>query len=619
MMHNEELFLKHIAYELRRWSIMMTTRAGSGHPTSCMSAADLVAAIFFHAMQFDPHNYENPDNDRFILSKGHASPLLYAIWKELGVLTDKDLLTYREVNSVLEGHPTHRFAYTEAATGSLGMGLSVGAGIELSARLDERDFYTYVLLGDSEIAEGSVWEAVEIAAHYALDHLIAVVDCNNLGQSTVTMDDYQLERLAEKFKAFGWHTIIVNGHDMQDIVNALDTARSYTKKPTVIIAKTVKGYGVASIEGKQGYHGKPFKPQELDAVLTQLAERFPDAAHYNAPCEWQPKKTDGQTRKTEKINAFPEPHYKKDEMIATRKAYGQALTIAGEIAQNVVSLDAEVKNSTYADLFEKAFPKRFFQCFIAEQNMVSMAVGMSACSKIPFISTFAAFLTRAHDQLRMAAVGQSPLRVCGSHAGVSIGQDGPSQMGLEDIAMMRALPESIVLYPCDAVSTHSLLGKMLVYKKGISYLRTTRMATPVIYDNSEEFPIGGCKILRTSKHDVACIIAAGITLHEALRAYERLRSENIHVAVVDLYSIKPLDEHALHWLVENTQRRFVTVEDHYLQGGLGEAVCYAVRNEDVKISCLAVTELPRSGNPEELLAMAHIDADAIIRAVKETL
>ncbi len=629
-MKNVEKFLAHKAYCMRVSSVLATTEAGSGHPTSALSAADLVSALFFYAMRYDPKNPHNKNNDRFILSKGHAAPVLYAVWKELGILSEEELLGLRTLESVLEGHPTPRFSRSEAATGSLGQGLSIGLGMSLAARLDNLDFRTYVLLGDSEVSEGSVWEAAGLAAYYKVDALTALIDVNRLGQTGQTMEGYDLEHYARKFTAFGWKTITVDGHNISEIMRALDEAKKIKGQPTVIIAKTVKGYGIDFAQDKNGFHGKSFSREELPKVLESLASTFKEAAAYAEQESWMPqlptevknsgKHNDNEREKnTEKI-VMPQPSYKKGEEIPTRKAYGQALTALGSVAQDVVSLDGEVKNSTFSELFEAEHPKRFFECFIAEQNMVGMGVGFSARGKIPFISTFACFFTRAYDQIRMAAIGQSTIKLVGSHAGVSIGQDGPSQMGLEDIAIFRAVPNSVVLYPCDAVSTWKLVGEMSNYKNGISYLRTTRAATPVIYDNEEQFMIGGCKVLKENKQgNAACIIAAGITVVEALKAYEILKKEGIEVAVIDLYSIKPLDTKTLRDLVLQSHKRVVTVEDHYLEGGLGQAVAYELRNSEIKIECLAVTKMPCSGKPDELMAYEEIDARAIVERVKKLL
>lgn len=611
-------FLEYKAYQLRLDSLIMTAKAGSGHPTSCLSAADLVSAIFFYGMHFDPRNFENPDNDRFILSKGHAAPLLYAAWKELGLMSDQELYTYRQFGSPLEGHPTRRFKFAEAATGSLGMGLSIGAGIALSAQMEKRNFRTYVLLGDSELAEGQVWEAAEIASYYKLSNLGAIIDCNRLGQTGQTIHGYHMERYRAKFESFGWHVLVIDGHDMNQIMPALDKARK-EKYPTAILAKTIKGYGVPGVENKNGYHGKVFAPREMDSILKELDKNFPGAASYHADFEWEPiipQKTLPGNDSCLGVQIASPLMYSLGQSIATRKAYGSALAEVGKICEQLVSLDAEVKNSTFAQTFEQVFPERFIQCFIAEQNMVGMGVGLQSRGKIPFISTFAAFFARAYDQMRMAAIGNVPLRLCGSHAGISIGQDGPSQMGLEDIAMISTLHGSVVLYPADAVSTCRLVEQMLEYNQGISYLRTTRPDTTVIYDNNAKFYIGGCNVLRSSDHDKVCIIAAGITLFEALKAADQLAIAGIDVSVIDLYSVKPLDKKTILITARASGSRIITVEDHYLQGGIGQQVCCALHNESIKISCLAVTEIPRSGRPEELMAWAGIDAAAIVQGVK---
>lgn len=619
-MHDLQVFIERKAYNIRLSSLFMTSLAGSGHPTSCLSAADIVATLFFYAMHFNPKQFDNPNNDRFILAKGHAAPVLYAVWKELGMLTQEELFTYRSMTSNLEGHPTLRFPYAEAATGSLGMGLSIGAGMALIAKLDERSSYTYVLLGDSELAEGSVWEAIEIAAHYKLNNLVAIVDCNRLGQSTETMHAHHAQRYVDKFEAFGWKAIVVDGHDVHHLMGAFDKARESEDRPVVIIAKTFKGYGLDRVENKMGFHGKPFTKEEMNDVIAQLDARFPKAAAYtNNEYAFMPPAIAQDAmagRQDERTIDMPDPRSEVGEQLSTRKAYGQALTVLGGRCKAVVSLDAEVKNSTFAELFEEKYPERFFQCFIAEQNMVGMGIGMWRRGKIPFISTFGAFFSRAYDQVRMGAIGSAALRLVGSHAGVSIGQDGPSQMALEDIALMRALPNSVVLYPCDAVSTHKLVAQMAVYDQGISYLRTTRMDTPIRYANYEEFPIGGCKVLAESDADFVCIVAAGITVVEAMKAREQLAQEGIPVAVIDLYSIKPLDAETLLRVGMQSNKRIITVEDHYLEGGLGQAVLYALRNSGIAIECLAVTQLPRSGKPEELLALMGIDAAGIIKAVK---
>ena len=609
---------------MRLSSLIMTSLAGSGHPTSCLSAADIVSVLFFYAMRYDPNSSIHPNNDRFILSKGHASPLLYAAWKEVGVLTDEDLKTYRDFDSVLEGHPTMRFSHTEAATGALGIGLSIGVGMALSARLDKLDFRTYVLLGDSEITEGAVWEAAELAHYYKLNNLIGIVDINRLGHSTETIHGHHIKRYEKKFEAFGWKTIVIDGHDISQIMDALDTAKQSEDLPVMILAKTYKGYGIKSAENKTGFHGKVFKKEDLNQIFKDFEKKFLTVVDFDeATYPWKPKMPDKPSYEYEEnicsSLTLPVPEYEIGQEIPTRRVYGEALASLGNVCKSVVSLDAEVKNSTFAEIFEKKHPERFFQCFIAEQNMIGMAIGFNRRGKIPFASTFGAFMTRGHDQIRMAAIGQASLRLVGSHAGVSIGQDGPSQMALEDIAMMRCLPGSVVLYPCDAVSTYRLVEQMSRHSEGITYLRTTRKATPVIYNSNQTFEIGGCNVLIQNSYDKVCIVAAGITLFEALKAYEKLKEEGITVSVIDLYSVKPLDKDKIIEVAKASENKIVTVEDHYLQGGIGEAVTRAVSKECIEVACLAVTSLPRSGTPDQLLAWAEIDSASIVRQVKALL
>ncbi|HXW85760.1 MAG TPA: transketolase [Candidatus Bathyarchaeia archaeon] len=617
MIHIEK-FLAHVAYKIRYYSIVMTSQAQSGHPTSCLSGADIVSVLFFYAMRYDPKEYENPNNDRFILSKGHAAPLLYAAWKEAGVISEKELMTYRHFGSALEGHPTRRFAYAEAATGSLGTGLSIGVGECIAARMNSLDYKVFVLLGDSEMSEGSIWEAVELAAYYKLDNLIGIIDANRLGQTTEVMFDHQVNTFEKVLHAHGWHTIVIDGHNISALMHACDTARAHKNQPTMIIAKTYKGHGVALAEDKEGFHGKAFVGAQEQEALTELKNFYPNDVHNSTNFVWitqLPEKKVPKLHTSFPLKVPPAP-YSHTDVVPTRKAYGQALAALGSVCNTIVSLDAEVKNSTYAELFEEKFPDRFVQCFIAEQNMVSMGIGCERRGLIPFISTFACFFSRAHDQIRMAAIGQSPLRLCGSHAGVSIGQDGPSQMGLEDIAMMRCLPNSVVLYPCDATSTYKLVEQMVYYTDGISYLRTTRGATPVIYSAHDQFFIGGSRILRSSDRDQLCIVTAGITVFEALKAYEILKSENIFVAVIDAYSIKPLDSKTIIFIAQKAHKRILTVEDHYIQGGLGEAVCSAVQATGITVTICGITQLPTSGKPEELLAWAGIDAAGIVKMIK---
>ncbi len=620
-------FLEYAALQLRKDSIRATTASKSGHPTSCLSAADIVAALFFHVMHLDLKNPHNPDNDRFILSKGHAIPVVYAAWKQLGVISDEELLTLRMFSSVLEGHPTPRFTYNEASTGSLGQGLSIGVGMALSARMDKKTFTTYVMMGDGEIAEGSIWEACELAAYYKLNNLIGIVDCNRLGQSEQTLSGHNISSIAKKFDAFGWHTIEIDGHDMSAIVTTLTQAHTITDKPIAIIAKTYKGYGLDDRANKEGYHGKPVTDKELQSELAILDKHFAQAASYRGEKKYIPPAPQTLNDSTQD-HTIKLPNLEKNAHVtefvaqaklATRRAFGYALQDLGAADENIVVLDGDVKNSTYTDIFEKDFPKRFVQCFIAEQNMVGVACGLSLRGKKPFAATFGAFFSRAFDQIRMAGIGRLAVRLVGSHAGVSIGEDGPSQMALEDIAIMRSVPQSIVLYPSDSVSTYKLTELMSQYNDGISYLRTTRAETKNLYPLDEKFVIGGCKVLRRSAQDLVCIIAAGITLHEALAAYETLKQEKINIALIDLYSIKPLDIATIIDIARTSHNKIISAEDHYLAGGMGEAIAGALADKEttnITHKILCVRELSRSGKPEELLAYAHIDRNSIIEAVR---
>jgi len=601
--------LKDLSKLIRYWILTSTTRAGSGHPTSSLSAVELMSALFFgNVLRYDPAHPQNPNNDRVIFSKGHASPLLYSLWAAAGEVSDQELMTYRTFGSPLEGHPTSHFRFAEAATGSLGQGLSIGVGMALNARyLDHLPYRTYVLLGDSEMAEGSQWEAMQLAAHYKLDNLVGVLDVNRLGQRGETMYGHDLNAYRDRVASFGWEVIILDdGHDLDAVQAAYERARQTTGRPSMLVARTIKGKGVSFLEDADGWHGKTLDDEQLQAALKEL--------------EPVDRTARGRIALPEKLSP-PSPavrpagplEYKADEKVATRKAYGNALKRLGCQYPHLVSLDGEVSNSTFAELFRDAYGDRFFEMYIAEQNMVGAALGLALRGKCPFVSTFAAFLSRAFDQIRMSRHSDANLKFVGSHAGVSIGQDGPSQMGLEDIAMFRTVPDSVVVYPCDAVSTERLV-EALIEHRGVSYLRATREKTPIIYETSDDFHIGGCKVLRQSNHDEATIVAAGITLHEALKAHDRLEQDGVQVRVIDLYSIKPLDVEVLRQAAEAT-RLVVTVEDHYPQGGLGEAVRSALEETSAHIHCLAVDRHPKSGKPEELLNYEHISAEAIADCV----
>ncbi|MFA6535375.1 MAG: transketolase [Candidatus Babeliales bacterium] len=624
MLNKEQiLYLKHQALNLRIDSIRATVQSKSGHPTSCLSIADIVSTIFFNFLRYDLKNPKYQNNDRVILSKGHAIPVIYAAWKQLSVISDDELLTLRKFTSPLEGHPTPRFAYNEATTGSLGQGLSVGLGMALAARMDKLDYTTYVLMGDGEIAEGSIWEAAELAAFYNIDNLIGFVDCNRLGQTGQTLHEHQIQNYVNKFQAFGWKTLSIDGHDISQIVDAINIAKSTKNQPTMIIAKTFKGHGLEGIEDELNWHGKPLSQELAEKAIAQLKIRFKEESEFKPSMKYATvMPTDIKTKKTNFVQAdlfedINKKYFEKNALLSTRKAYGYALQTLGENNPEIVALDADVSNSTFEEFFAKKFPERFIQCFIAEQNMISVSTGLQTRGKIPFAATFAAFLTRAFDQLRMAGIGQNALRICGSHCGVSIGQDGPSQMGLEDIAMFNAIPNSIILYPSDAVCTYKLMNQCAVYNDGISYLRTTRADTQIIYDIDEKFEIGKCKVLRQSCNDICCIVAAGITLHEALNAYDLLKAEGIFVSVIDLYSIKPMDIETIVKIAQNSNNKIISVEDHYINGGIGQILAGQIINSEIKQKMLGVTKISRSGTPEELMHDAGIEAHHIIKTVKE--
>lgn len=615
--------LRAVALQIRIDSLRATTAAGTGHPTSCLSASDMIAAIFCHALNYDYADPFNNKNDRFIISKGHAVPVIYAALHQMGVISEADLLSYRNIDSVFEGHPTPRFVHNQASTGSLGQGLSIGLGMALNARYAKRDYTTYVMLGDSEIAEGSVWEAAELASQKSVDSLIAIVDVNRLGQSGEAIGAHHVDRIAKKFEAFGWHVINIDGHDIQSILEAITEAKNTRGRPSAIIAKTFKGYGLDGIEDKIGFHGKPFSKDELVGLVEGLKKRYADVANESIAAEFR---RTGCTHAPSKIVHLPvsiplvqDSHnasFALGKKMAPRKAFGLALAALARNDDRVFALDAEVKNSTYTEFFEKEYPERFVQSFVAEQNMIGIATGLVLRGRIPFAATFGSFFSRAYDQIRMAGVGRAALRLVGTHCGVSIGQDGPSQMALEDISMMRAVPESVIVWPSDGVSAYKLVETMANYHDGVSYMKATRGDLPVLYDANEEFPLGGCKVLRQSQTDVLSVVASGITVHEALKAHDILKAEGISVAVIDLYSIKPLDSKALADVIKKSGNKALTVEDHYRQGGMGETVICALEGTGIRVTVLAVDQLPRSGSPEALMALMGIDAAGIVRGVK---
>ena len=605
-MDDHELW-RELGQQLRVDAVRASAHAGSGHPTSSMSAADLAAVLLAAHFRYDVENPKSPANDRIVFSKGHASPLVYGLFRAAGAIDEDELMTYRQLGSRLEGHPTPALPWVDVATGSLGQGLPIGIGMAIAGkRLDRLPFRVWVICGDSEMAEGSMWEAIEHAGFYELDNLTAVVDVNRLGQRGETMHGWDLASYTRRLEANGWAAIEIDGHDVEQIDHAYTEAERTRGRPTAIIARTIKGKGYSKVEDQGGWHGKAVAEEavaELGGVRNiRVDVRKPEPGD---PHRFQP--AGGEW-----------PAYELGSEVATRKAYGDALAALGGERGDVVALDGEVANSTYAEIFRDAHPERYFEMYIAEQQMVAAAVGLQVLGWKPFASTFAAFMTRAYDFVRMAAISRASIRLCGSHAGVSIGEDGPSQMGLEDLAALRAVHGSTVLYPCDGNQTAKLVRAM-VDRDGIVYLRTTRANTPVVYASDEEFEIGGSKVLRSSDDDDVAIVAAGITVHEALKAADALAEDGVAARVIDLYSVKPLDEDTLRAAAEATDGRLVTVEDHWPEGGLGEAVLSSFANADERprVVMLAVREMPHSGKPAELLDAAGIDAEHIAEAARQ--
>lgn len=604
--------LTSLARLVRYYILESTTEAGSGHPSSSLSAVELMVALMFGGFfRYDAKAPEALNNDRLIFSKGHASPLFYSLWAAAGLVDEQELMTLRKFGSRVEGHPTMEFPYTEVPTGSLGQGLSVGVGMALNAKLDGLSYRTFVLLGDSEMAEGSQWEAMQLASYYKLNNLVGIIDVNRLGQRGETMLGHDLETYQRRVEAFGWETLVIDGHNLDEVAKAYTAALESTDKPVMLIAKTLKGKGVSLLENKDSWHGKPLKLEEFKQALKELGDvdthirgafATPDVSEANL--------VDSSSGPANAIQA-----YDPAKPVATRKAYGTALARLGATIPELVVLDAETSNSTYAELFKEQHANRFFEMFIAEQNMVGTAMGFARRGKIPFVSTFAAFYSRAFDQIRMSQYAHSNIKLCGSHAGVSIGEDGSSQMGLEDIAMFRTLLGSVVLYPSDAVSAERMV-ELAAAHKGLVYIRTTRAETPVMYSPDETFTIGGSKVLKKSEHDVVTVVAAGITLVEALKAYETLKVQGVMIRVIDVYSIKPVDRETLAKAATVT-KGVITVEDHFAEGGLGEAVRSALNHSSTPIISLAVRKMPHSGKPAELLRYEEIDSEAIQAAVKK--
>lgn len=603
-----------LAQQLRVDSVRSSTSAGSGHPTSSMSAADLLAVLVSRHLRYDWDEPANPLNDHLIFSKGHASPLLYSVFKAVGVVSDDELMTgYRRFGSRLEGHPTPILPWVDVATGSLGQGLPDAVGVALAGKyVDELPFRVWVLCGDSEMAEGSIWEALDKASHYKLSNLIAMVDINRLGQRGPTELSWDLDTYRRRVTAFGCRALVIDGHNLGEIDRAMTEAADISgDEPTVILARTRKGRGFSEVEDRENWHGKPLPPEMAERAIIELGgeRHLIVRGPLPEPARSARASHDGATVKL--------PTYTVGDKVATRKAYGDALAAIGAWP-DVVAMDGEVSNSTFADEFAAKYPERFFEMYIAEQQLVAAAVGFSARGYRPFASTFAAFFTRAYDFIRMAAISQANIRLSGSHAGVEIGADGPSQMALEDLAMMRAVQGSTVLYPSDATSAAALVAAM-ADTEGVVYMRTTRGAYPVLYDGGDAFPIGGAKVLRASDADQVTLIGAGVTLYACLAAADQLKADGISARVIDLYSVKPIATDTLADAAAVTSGRLVIAEDHHPEGGIGSAVVDALTGTgrvDLTVRHLAVSELPGSGTSEELLNAAGISADHIAAAAR---
>ncbi len=600
-------FRRELGQQLRVDSVRTSAAAGSGHPTSSMSAADLLAVLIDGHLRLDPSNLDDPSADHLIFSKGHASPLYYSVLKAASIIDDEELLTFRQLGSRLEGHPTPRIPPTDVATGSLGQGLPISVGVAIAgSRLDRLPYRVWCLCGDSEMAEGSMWEAFQHAGWEGLDNLVAIIDVNRLGQTRETMLGWDTEGYAERIRAFGWHAIVIDGHDVDAIEAAYAEAEATEGRPTAIVARTLKGRGVKAVEDLPGKHGKPLDDPE--AAIAELGGERDLHVQLAKPPSGTPHRFE--------TSGGELPTWELGEEVATRKAYGEALTALGSLRGDVVALDGEVSNSTHSEDFRAAHEDRYFEMFIAEQQLVAAAVGFQVRDWVPFASTFSAFFSRAYDFIRMAAISRASIRLAGSHAGVSIGEDGPSQMALEDIAAFRAVHGSTVLHPSDANQTSALVAAM-ADQEGISFLRTLRGKTPVRTPADEPVRIGGSRVARGADAEDVAIIACGITLDEADRAAQALESEGISARVLDCYSIKPIDADAIRAAARDCGA-IVTVEDHWPEGGLGDAVLEALADADdrPRVTKLAVREMPVSGTPEELLHAAQIDAEAIAAAAR---
>ncbi|XP_076344182.1 transketolase-like isoform X2 [Tachypleus tridentatus] len=609
--------LKDIANKLRIHSIRATNAGKSGHPSSCCSMAEIMSVLFFHTLRYKVSEPRNPSSDRFVLSKGHAAPILYAAWAEAGLFPVDDLLNLRKIDSDLEGHPTPRLNFVDVATGSLGQGLSCAAGMAYTGKyFDKASYRVYCVVGDGEAAEGSIWEALSFAGKYKLDNLVAIFDINRLGQSEPTAFQHEMELYQNRLESFGFNTYVIDGHDVEALCKVFHEASATKDKPTAVLAKTFKGKGIPEIEDQENWHGKPLGDKADDAINGILKS----ISNQGCPqlCPQKPLKEDAPVIDISNISLSEPPAYNIGDKVATRLAYGTALTKLGHNCDRVVAMDGDTKNSTFSDKFRKVFPDRYIECYIAEQNLVGVAIGCSTRGRtVPFVSTFAAFFTRAFDQLRMGAISQVNIKCAGSHAGISIGEDGPSQMALEDLAIFRSLPGATVFYPSEAVSAERAC-ELAAQTQGICFIRTSRPATAVLYSNDEKFEIGKAKVVKNSDSDQVLVIGAGVTLHETLKAADQLAQQGINIRVMDVFTVKPIDKTGILKNAAECKGRIVTVEDHYPEGGLGDAVSEVVSMErNIILKCLAVRDIPRSGPCDALLDMFGISAKCIEKAVKE--
>jgi len=611
--------LKDIANKLRIHSVLNTQACNSGHPTSCSSIAEIISVLFFNTMRYKLNPPRDASSDRFVLSKGHAAPILYAAWAEAGLFPVADLMNLRKLGSDLEGHPTPRLNFIDVGTGSLGQGLAIAAGMAyVGKNYDKASYRVYCLVGDGESAEGSIWESLHFASHYKLDNLCVIFDINRLGQSEPTSIGHDVELYRKRLEAFGFNAIVVDGHDIEQLVKSFHISANTKDKPTAIIAKTLKGKNFPEIENLENWHGKPLG-KESDRVVQHLRSLIKNNGPLLLSAQ-KPLKDDAPAVDIKNVKLIQPPSYKQGELVATRQAYGTALVKIAQSNPRVIALDGDMKNSTFSEKLKKYDPTRFIECFIAEQNLVGVAIGAACRDRtIAFVSTFATFLTRAFDQIRMGAISQTNVNFVGSHCGVSIGEDGPSQMGLEDLAMFRSIPGSTIFYPCDAVSCERAI-ELAANTKGITFTRTNRPATAVLYPNDHVFQIGKANIIKSSNTDQVLVIGAGVTLHEAITAAGDLAKANINIRVLDPFTIKPIDKDAIIKNAKECQGRIITVEDHYPEGGLGEAVLSAVAEErNICVKVMAVPKVPRSGPPTALLDYYGISAKHIVNAVQEVL